>query len=126
MSFEVIIEDLRKAAGDLDSMVAPLAGYSLGAPKADAEAVGHVELAAWLVAVLEQADKAGAALHDGAGALADRLRGAAHYYEDSDGAALQRFRSPFGPGLPGGPTPFGQGPFIGPVVPTPGSGGDPR
>ncbi len=122
MSFEVIIEDLRTAADDLESMVAPLAGYSLGAPKADAEDVGHVELAAWLVAVLEQADKAGEALHDGADALADRLRGAALYYEDSDDAARQRFLSPFGPGIPGGPTPWGQGPFVGPTVPGPDSG----
>lgn len=118
MSFEVVIEDLRKAAGDLDSMVAPLAGYSLGAPEADAEAVGHVELAAWLVAVLEQADKAGAALHDGAGALADRLRGAALFYEQSDGNAHQSFRSPFGPPA--------TGPFSGPFAPAPDSGGGPR
>lgn len=96
MSYDVLVENLRRAAGDFRSMVAPLAGYHFATVDVSGEAFGHVELAGWYVAVADQCDNAGQALHDGAGALATSLDYAANQYEQTDQGVAQGFSGPLG------------------------------
>ncbi len=102
MGYEVVVEELRTAAGQYERTVSDMAGYDFEATNVAADTFGHVELAAWYSAVADQCDNAGKALHDGATGLATSLRGQARTYEGTDenvGAAFQ-------PGLPpllGGP-----------------------
>lgn len=97
MSYDVLVENLRRAAGDFQSLVAPLAGYDFATVDVSGETFGHVELAAWYTAVADQCDNAGRALHDGAGTLATSLDYAANQYEQTDQGIAQGFAGPLGP-----------------------------
>src|SRR5690349_19097229 len=74
MGYEVVVEELRTAAGQYERTVSDLAGYDFEAANVAADTFGHVELAAWYAAVADQCDNAGRALHDGATGLATSLR----------------------------------------------------
>ena len=125
MSYEVLVEDLRTAAGEYRTVAGSLGADGVEITNVSPGSLGHIELAAWLEAVGEQCDKATTALHDGATGLADSLQAAAGHYETTDQAVGSVFRSPFGGGLLG--SPFGppaptSGPVFGPPTPTPTSG----
>lgn len=128
MTYEVLVEQLRGAAGDYSGVAEELGRGAICLTYRDPEHLGHVELAAWLGAVAEQCVEAGRALHDGAVGLAEDLRSAAHHYESTDDGVAEMFRPtfpfPFGPGgtspLLGPPSP-GHGPLLGPPAPGPGA-----
>ncbi len=95
MGYEVVVEELRTAAGSYERTVGDMASYDLDATNVAADTFGHVELAAWFSAVAEQCDNAGQALHDGATGLAASLRAQATTYEGTDA----NVGATFGPGL---------------------------
>lgn len=102
MSFEVLVEELRSAAGDYRAVADELGAGAICLTYRDPDNMGHVELAAWLGAVAEQCAEASRALHDGAVGLGEDLRTAAAHYETTDDSVATMFRSPFaaGPHLP--------------------------
>jgi uncharacterized protein YukE len=114
MSYEVLVENLREAAGRMRSTTAPLAGYDFHSSNVTGESFGHVELAEWFEAVADQCDKAGAALRSGAEALAGQLEYAATNYEQTDEGVADSFRAPLSSGVfssgPFGSAPFGATP----------------
>ncbi len=110
MSFEVLVDNLRAAAGRYRKVADSLGSDGVEITHLDPTSFGHVELAAWVKAIAEQCDNATVALHDGAGGLADSLVETARYYETTDTDVAQSFQSPFTPGgfTPGAPfAPFG-------------------
>lgn len=112
MGYEVLVEHLHEAAGKLRTITDPLEGYELASTHSKAEDFGHVELAAWFAAVVEQCDAAGQALRDGAETLATSLDTTARDYQLTDEGVASSFRSPFTtPGYPFAPAP----PFAGPT-----------
>ncbi len=111
MTYEVLAQDLTAAAGEFRSMTSPLSGYELTLTNMEPESLGHIELAAWLVAVDEQCDNAGRALRAGAEDLGNALDSSASYYTQADETASSEFDflqppgvGPFASPL-GGPTP---------------------
>jgi hypothetical protein len=119
MSYEVLVDELRTAAGEYAG-VADRVGDPVSVTHVEPASLGHVELAAWLTAVVDQCEKATAALAAGAAGLADSLESTATRYETTDEAVAQRFTQPFGP------APFGA-PFGGPFgSPSASSGGGSR
>lgn len=95
MSFEVVVEELRASALKFRAVQDAMACYAFPQQDVSAASVGHVELADWMIAVLEQCDKAGDALHLGADVLADGLDDQARDYETADAAARSRFGGPW-------------------------------
>ena len=91
MNFQVLIENLSGAATELRTAVKPLEGYSLDSSNVNGVTFGHVELAAWFDAVVEQCDRAGQALHDGAEVLAGSLDNAVLVYRDADETGSLQF-----------------------------------
>ena len=123
MSYDVVVGELRAAAGRYETMVGPLAGYTFTIANASPESLGHVELAGWVTAVADQCGKAGVALHDGAVGIAGSLDTTAAGYERADQGSATGFQQPLG-GLLGSPfgggTPLGtpsSGPLLGPPAP---------
>ena len=105
MSYEVLVENLRSAAGSYRAVAADLGTTAVEVTNAKPGSMGHVELAAWIEAVADQCAKANAALHDGATGLGESLESAASHYEITDDQVGQAFRLPFTSGgllLPGG------------------------
>ena len=126
MSFEVVIENLRAAADTLRTTTDPMADYELGVTKLDADAMGHIELAGWLEAVVEQCDNAGQAFRDGAVTLAETLAATAADFERTDEQQAQQYTFPSLLPLPGStPTPPVYGPPAPSTTPTPTTGGTP-
>jgi hypothetical protein len=119
MSYEVLVENLRSAAGEYRTVAGSLGTNGVDIAHLTPESFGHIELAAWVKAVGEQCDAATTALHDGAVGLADSLVAAASHYETTDEQVGQIFTQPFNGGLLG--PPFGQPPVYGPPAPS-GSG----
>src|SRR4051812_43668285 len=99
MSYDVLIDNLRTAAGRYRTVASSLGTDGVDVDHADPTAFGHVELAAWVKAVAEQLDHATTALHDGASNLAAGLDTAAHHYETTDDQVGNAFQSPFSTGL---------------------------
>lgn len=91
MSYEVIVEELHAAARKFRSVQDTMSDYSFPKQCVTADAFGHVELADWVIAVVEQCDNAGRALHTGAEVLADGLEDQARDYELTDEAVQRRF-----------------------------------
>lgn len=120
MSLEVVVENLRAAADTLRRTTEPMAGYELDVADLGAEQVGHVELAAWLEAVVDQCTQAGQALRDGAVTLADTLDRTARDFERTD----QCVAVGFGPTPSTTPAPFWQ-PFPWPPPSSTAPGGGP-
>ncbi len=94
MSYDVLVENLRHAAGQMRSTTQPLSGYDFHSTNVTGESFGHVELAAWFEAVADQCDKAGKALRSGAEALAGQLEYAADTYEKTDDGVADVFQTP--------------------------------
>ena len=93
MSYEVVVEQLRGASRKYRTVQDSTADYSFPESQCVAPAaVGHLELADWIIAVTEQCDKAGVALHDGARILAEGLEAQAADYEATDLAVRNRFQ----------------------------------
>ena len=84
MGYQVLIENLTGAAGELRTVAKPLDAYALDSSNVNGATCGHVELAAWFDAVVEQCDRAGQALHDGADVLASSLDAGASVYSEAD------------------------------------------
>lgn len=116
MRYAVLVGELRAAAGDYESVETGLGSTPVVIDHADPGSLGHVELAAWLVAVSEQCGNAHTALREGAGALAGSLRASATDYEATDDQVGGLLTSPFI-----GPT-FGASPFGGPTPAPPAYG----
>ena len=95
MSYEVLVDNLRAAAGRYRTVADSLGSDGVDITHVDPTSFGHVELAAWVKAVGEQLDNATKALHDDTDALADGLDAAAHHYETTDTGVAQVFQSPF-------------------------------
>lgn len=92
MSYEVVVEELRASARKFRTVQDATAGYSFPESQCVApDAVGHLELADWIIAVTEQCDRAGQALHAGARTVADGLERQAADYEATDLAVRTRF-----------------------------------
>lgn len=108
MSYEVLVENLRAAAGRYDGVADSLGTDGVEITNVKPDSFGHIELAAWVEAVAEQCDRATRALHDGATGLADGLEAAAHHYETTDTGVAQAFTSPFSTGLLGPTSLFDQ------------------
>ena len=116
MSYEVLVDDLRAAAGSYDKVADSLGTDGVKVDHVEPTSFGHVELTAWVKAVAEQLDKASQALHDGATGLADSLGVAAHHYETTDDQVATYFTNPFGtPSAPFTPS----NPFAPPNAPKP-------
>ena len=118
MGYEVLVEELRSAAGDYQEVADGLGTGAMCLTYRGPTHMGHVELAAWLGAVAEQCTEASKALHDGAVDLGEDLRTAATHYETTDEAVAQGFSTPFGssPGNPFGVgSPFGTSPLFPPL-----------
>lgn len=120
MTYVVLVEELRGAAGAYRGVADELGAGALCLTYRDPDNMGHVELAAWLGAVAEQCVEASQALHDGAVGLAEDLQTAGHHYETTDDGVAEMFRPtfpfPFGP--PGAPPLLGpSGPVQGPLGP---------
>jgi excreted virulence factor EspC (type VII ESX diderm) len=107
MSYEVLVDELRAAAGRYRKVADSLGSDGVEIDHVDPASFGHIELAAWVKAVAEQCDNATKALHDGATDLADGLVEAAHHYETTDTSVGQVFQSPFTTGRLGPSSPFG-------------------
>jgi hypothetical protein len=107
MSYEVLVDNLRAAAGRYRKVADSLGADGVELDHVDPSSFGHVELAAWVKAVAEQCDHATKALHDGADGLADSLVAAAHHYESTDVSVGQAFQSPFTTGGLTPASPFG-------------------
>lgn len=100
MTIEVEPQDLRNAASDLRTPTQSLVGYDFPEEHVSPTSFGHVELAAWFLAVVDQCDKAGDALGTGAESLAQRLVTAADDFTTTD----QGVAGWFGGGPGGWPT----------------------
>ena len=98
MSYEVLVDNLRAAAGDYETVADSLGSDGVEIDHVDPTSFGHVELAAWVKAIGEQCDKATKALHDGATGLGDSLDAAANHYETTDETIGTVFQSPFSNG----------------------------
>jgi hypothetical protein len=96
MGYEVLVGGLRAAAGSYRTVGTEL-GSTVEITHVEPDSLGHVELAAWLKAVVEQCGNAHTALKDGANGLGDDLDAAAHHYESADEQTGQWFQSPFDP-----------------------------
>jgi hypothetical protein len=107
MSYEVLVDDLRTAAGRYRTVADTLGADGVEIDHIDPTSFGHIELAAWVKAVAEQCDQATKALHDGAVGLADSLVEAAHHYETTDVCVAEAFQSPFTTGGFTPASPFG-------------------
>jgi hypothetical protein len=93
MSYEVVVAELRASARKFHTVEDSTAGYVFPESQCVAPAaVGHLELADWILAVVEQCGKAGTALHDGAHTLAEGLETQATDYETTDQAVHDRFQ----------------------------------
>jgi Excreted virulence factor EspC, type VII ESX diderm len=99
MSYEVLVENLRGAAGKYHGAADSLGADGVEISNLNPESFGHVELAAWVEAVAEQCDKATRALHDGATGLADGLEASARFYETTDQGVAGVLQHPLGTGL---------------------------
>jgi len=110
MSYEVLVDNLRTAAGRYRAVASSLGTDGVELSNVDPTSMGHIELAAWVKAIAEQCDAATEALHDGATGLAEGLEAAAHYYETTDVGVGQTFQSPFSGGLLSPSSPFSTGP----------------
>lgn len=84
MTIEVEPQDLRHAATALRTATQSLVGYDFPEAEVSPTSFGHVELAAWFLAVVDQCDKAGEALGTGAESLAQRLVAAADDFTATD------------------------------------------
>lgn len=84
MTIEVEPQHLRAAARDLRTPTQSLVGYDFPEENVTPESFGHVELAAWFLAVVDQCDKAGDALGTGCESLAARLELAAADFTTTD------------------------------------------
>jgi len=100
MTIEVEPQDLRNAATALRTPTQSLVGYDFPEENVSPTSFGHVELAAWFLAVVDQCDKAGDALGTGAESLAQRLVTAADDFTTTD----LGISSWFGGGSSGWPT----------------------
>ena len=107
MSYEVLVEELRSAAGRHRDVVSAM-GDPVPLVEPDPQRIGHVELAAWLGAVREQCHQAHEALRSDTSGLADSLDVAAQGYESTDQCVAQSFTPTFGqPFAPTSGQPFG-------------------
>ncbi|MFC6285506.1 hypothetical protein ACFP3Q_06195 [Nocardioides sp. GCM10027113] len=97
-SIEVEPGALRAAAARLRSATSPLVDYDFPEEHVTPTSFGHVELAAWFLAVVDQCDKAGQALGAGGESLAGRLAAAADDFTATDQGVASGFR-------PGGTAP---------------------
>ena len=95
MTLHVDPDDLRRAARRARRAAEPLASYDFEPRDVKDTTFGHVELAAWFLAVADQCDKAGRALYDGATDMADTLDLRASDYETTDQQEAGRYRPPF-------------------------------
>lgn len=84
MTIEVEPQDLRTAASALRGPTQSLIGYDFPEENVSPTSFGHVELAAWFLAVVDQCDKAGDALGTGAEDLATQLVAAADDFTATD------------------------------------------
>lgn len=98
MTIEVEPQDLRAAAAALRAPTQSLIGHDFAEEHVNPTSFGHVELAAWFLAVVDQCDKAGDALGTGAEHLAAHLVAAADDFALTDTGVTDRF----GGGGPGG------------------------
>lgn len=94
MSYEVLVDNLRAAAGRYRTVASSLGSEGVEIAHAAPASFGHIELAAWVKAVAEQCDAATEALHDGAVGLAEGLESAARHYETTDAGVGEAFRTP--------------------------------
>jgi len=116
MSYEVLVQELRDAAGEYDGVASSLGVTPVVIDHVTPDSLGHIELAAWLMAVAEQCGNAHTALNDGLGALALGLRTSAIDYETTDDQVADFFVDPFsGPSSSDSLWPYG------PPMPAPGS-----
>jgi len=104
VSYEVLADNLRAAAGRYREVAGSLGAEGVEITHVDPASFGHIELAAWVKAVAEQCDHATQALHDGATGIADSLDVSAHDYETTDETIGTVFRSPFTSGTVLDPT----------------------
>lgn len=95
MTYDVLVGELRAAAGHYRDVADSLGTDAVEITHIDPTSFGHIELAAWVKAVADQCDKATAALHDGATGLADSLDASAHYYESTDQNVATSFTPTF-------------------------------
>ncbi|WP_182525649.1 type VII secretion target [Nocardioides dongkuii] len=102
MTFEVLVEELRSAAGKHRAVAGDLGTEPVEMKDEKSTEVGHVELAGWMNAVGDQCVKAHDALHSGLETLASRLDLAADDYRRTDEQTAAGFRSPLLPPGPGG------------------------
>lgn len=131
--YEVTVDDLRRTAGKYETLKGDLGASRVPESQLSPDVLGHVELAGWLTAVMDQVGNAHVALGDGLDALSTFLKGKAADYEEADELSARQMApgpwgpSPFTPGrssaLPYGPgTPLVQPqPF--PDFPVPNTGG---
>lgn len=91
MTIEVEPQDLRRAATDLRTPSQSLIGYDFPDEHVTPGSFGHVELAAWFLAVVDQCDKAGDALGTGCESLAGRLERAADDFTTTDQGVVGLF-----------------------------------
>ncbi len=100
MTYEVLAGSLRDASGRYRTVATSLGSEGPEITHVEPDSLGHVELAAWLTAVVDQCDKAAEALHTDTGRLADSLDASARYYETTDEQVGFEFQRPmpfFGP-----------------------------
>lgn len=95
MSYEVIVGELTASARKFRTVQDAMSGYTFPEQAGTADAFGHVELADWVIAVVEQCNNAAKALHTGAEILADGLEAQALDYETTDQMARSRFVGPW-------------------------------
>ncbi|NYI80354.1 WXG100 family type VII secretion target [Nocardioides panzhihuensis] len=117
--YEVTVDDLRRTAGKYDTLKSDLGSSRVPEAQLSPDVLGHVELAGWLTAVMEQVGNAHVALGDGLDTLSTFLTGKAADYEDADERSAQQMTSG-----PWGPRPFTPGqsssfPYGTPVQPQP-------
>ena len=91
MSYEVIVDELTASARKFRTVQDAMSGYNFPVQCVSPGAIGNVELADWLIAVVEQCDNAGRALHTGAQTLADGLDDQAADYQATDQGVQSRF-----------------------------------
>lgn len=102
--YEVTIDDLRRTAGKYDTLKGDLGSSRVPESQLSPDVLGHVELAGWLTAVMDQVGNAHVALGDGLDTLATFLTEKATDYEEADERSAQLMA----PG-PWGPRPFTPG-----------------
>ena len=120
--YEVTVDDLRRTAGKYETLKGDLGTSRVPDSQLAPDVLGHIELAGWLTAVMEQVGNAHVALGDGLDALAAFLKGKAADYEEADEQSARRMApGPWGPSpfTPGQSSSFPYGPATSPSLPEP-------